>query len=89
MKVKLNSLRANLTEVELGEFSIVFSYEEPIAFYTHEGGWTVSENIWSPTTGKHLNEMDGGSKEAKAKRLPHEGFTMKLAQETQKLQRKS
>lgn len=38
--------------------SVAFSYETPIAF-TEAGGyrWTVSENLWGPTTGKHLNHL--------------------------------
>jgi len=31
----------------------------------------VSENVWGPTTGKHLNWIDGGDKKS---RLPYNQF---------------
>ena len=34
-----------------------FSYDTLVAFYDDEGLW-IRENIWGPTTGKHLNWID-------------------------------
>jgi|TARA_X000001316_G_C917825_1_gene32004 hypothetical protein len=50
--------------------SIFYSYATPVAF-RHYGSLTVSENVWSRTTGKHLTQIDGG---AKKERVPHEEF---------------
>lgn len=42
-----------------GITSIWFSYETPIAFYINDNiGWRITKNIWSSTTGKHLNMID-------------------------------
>ena len=38
-------------------------------------GTFVRENDWGPTTGKHLNWLDGGDKKG---RLPSEAFEQKL-----------
>ena len=47
-----------------------FSYETLVAFYNAESGERkVVENLWGPTTGKHLNAIDGGDKQAKAERV--------------------
>lgn len=45
--------------------TVWFSYETPIAFYSHATGKVVRENSWGPTTGKHLNWVDGGNKKAR------------------------
>ena len=50
-----------------------FSYRTLVAF-TGPRGLTVRENDWGPTTGKHLNWIDGGDKDAKKRRLSGEDF---------------
>lgn len=47
-----------------------FSYDTLIAFKTN-GGLFVRKNEWGQTTGKHLNWIDGGNKQA---RLSEEDF---------------
>jgi hypothetical protein len=32
-----------------------FSYSTVVAYYTHTTGLVASQNVWSRTTGKHLN----------------------------------
>lgn len=44
----------NFTVVSIGEVDYYFSYKTIIAFRKH-GNLIISENIWSTTTGKHLN----------------------------------
>jgi hypothetical protein len=39
-----------------------FSYRTLIAFRRVGGDLRVRENVWGPTTGKHLNAVDGGNK---------------------------
>ena len=53
--------------------SIWFSYETPVAFV--DGNFfCIRENEWGPTTGKHLNQIDGT-----APRLPGEEFERQLS----------
>mgnify|MGYP001292102442 CR=1 FL=1 len=42
--------------VTVGDLTLLFSYETVVAFKRVHGPWVVSENVWSNTTGKHLNE---------------------------------
>ena len=80
MDVKLNKLGANFTCVDLGDLSVWFSYETPIAFEVYGQPRVVRENIWGPTTGKHLNAIDGGDKEAKARRVSSDEFNRALVE---------
>jgi len=50
--------------VSIGGASIWFSYRTPIAF-AYNGETVVRENDWSTTTGRHLNEIDGGDKSSR------------------------
>ena len=80
MDVKLNKLGANFTCVDLGDLSVWFSYETPIAFEVYGQPRVVRENIWGFTTGKHLNAIDGGDKEAKARRVSSDEFNRALVE---------
>jgi hypothetical protein len=62
----------NLTTVQIGPMTVSFSYITPVAFYHPKTGQVVCENVWSGTTGRHLNEIDGGAKD---RRLPRSTFT--------------
>lgn len=42
-----------------------FSYKTLVAFHGPIGGRTVRQNDWGPTTGKHLNAIDGGDKKSR------------------------
>ena len=70
MNVRVNhpTDRPNFTRVDVGELTIWFSYETQIAFHTYETGTVVHENDWGPTTGKHLNAIDGGDKKSRVTR---------------------
>ena len=73
---------ANSICVQLGNKSIYYSYDTVVAFegYNSKGvrfDLTVSENCWGPTTGKHLNWIDGGRKD---KRLSRDEFLRKLSE---------
>jgi hypothetical protein len=63
----------NSTYVTVGPMTLLFSYDTPVAF-CKEGHWRASENVWSKTTGKHLNE----TRVARHNRLPHDEFTRRL-----------
>ena len=71
---------ANSICIQLGLKTIYYSYDTVVAFegYNSKGvyfGLTVTKNCWGPTTGKHLNFIDGG---AKSKRLDRDEFLKKL-----------
>lgn len=52
-----------------------FSYSTLVAVYVPGKGRIVRENDWGPTTGKHLNWIDGGDKRS---RLSKERFKATL-----------
>ena len=73
---------ANSICIQLGAITIYYSYDTIVAFegYNSKGvyfGLTVCKNCWGPTTGKHLNFIDGG---AKSKRLDRDEFLQKLSE---------
>lgn len=57
------------------ECAIYYSYETLVAFTDLKGNHYVRQNEWGNTTGKHLNLIDGGTKEALATRLNAADFT--------------
>jgi len=62
----------NAKRINLGNLTLYFSYETLVAIY--DNGLKVIENCWGPTTGKHINAIDGGSIEARARRLSADEF---------------
>jgi len=68
----LNSIRFDLPN----GLSFYFSYSTLVAFNSGHSGFIVRKNDWSTTTGKHLNWIDGGSKD---KRIDEASFNLKLA----------
>ena len=79
MDIGIERIKPNLTKVNIGTITVWFSYNTPIAF--KNGTWStlvVRENVWSTTTGKHLNYIDGGDKEAKARRVSSDEFNRAL-----------
>ena len=87
MRVKLESYGKG-TEghvLELGPITIYFSYATPIAVYG-SGKRFIRENDWGPTTGRHLNHIDEGGKEAKAARLPSTEFERRLGELLERLE---
>lgn len=65
--------RPNFTTVRLGELVVWFSYETMIAAELRDTQ-IVRVNVWGPTTGQHLNAVDGGSREAHKRRLSIDAF---------------
>ena len=63
--------------VTVGEVEIAFSYSTPVGFYSPATGWVISENLWGPTTGKHINALPGGSD--KARRVARDDFDRLLS----------
>ena len=54
---------------------LYFSYDTIVAFRGGGHVTVVSQNVWSNTTGRHLNEIDGGEKED---RVDYNTFQEKL-----------
>jgi hypothetical protein len=66
-------------QVEIGSVTLYFSYQTLIAFSTPEGR-VVSKNCWGPTTGKHLNSIDGGDKKSRLDRDEFEAKWKEVAE---------
>jgi hypothetical protein len=64
-----NTTGVNALVFDLGDLRVWFSYKTPVAFSFLGGPPWVRQNEWGPTTGKHLNAIDGGSPAAKRQRL--------------------
>lgn len=62
-------------QLTLPKITIWFSYEVPVAFRSGKHGRVVRQNVWSNTTGRHLNLIDGG---AKSDRVNSETFENQL-----------
>lgn len=73
-----NTTKGNALVFTVGDIDVYFSYRTPVA--VRAGGiLTVRENVWGPTTGKHLKAIDGGSAERKAARVSGDEFESILA----------
>jgi hypothetical protein len=65
---------ANALKFHIGNVTVYFSYKTPVAFHSYETGLIVRENDWGPTTGKHLNWIDGGDKANRVSCADFESF---------------
>lgn len=76
-----NNYGAHCMAIKVGERTIYFSYDTPIAFIGQNSkgklwGLTVCRNIWGSTTGKHLNAINPNHKT----RLEREKFKEELTE---------
>jgi hypothetical protein len=62
---KSSNYGAHTHYVEVGPVTVWFSYSTPVAFHVDGHERVVRSNGWGPTTGKHLNWIDGGNKAAR------------------------
>ncbi|TFG23158.1 MAG: hypothetical protein EU529_08185 [Promethearchaeota archaeon] len=67
---KTNNYAGHTQAIRIGDLTLYFSYKTVIAFSNYKYGFVISENIWSMTTGKHLNWLDSDKK----RRIPHKEF---------------
>jgi hypothetical protein len=65
---------AHTIYIDVGSFTFYFSYQTCVAFNSPGMGLVVSENIWSTTTGKHLNWIQ----EDKKRRIKNDEFEAML-----------
>ena len=56
--MKLKPIGNNQTELDTGKAVILFSYETPVAVYSH-GKYYRTDKYFSPTTSKHINKWIG------------------------------
>lgn len=68
------SAASNAVMVDLGCVQLYFSYKTLVAIKMPNYKLAVIKNYWGPTTGKHLNAIDGGTVEAKKERLNDDEF---------------
>lgn len=76
--VGLQQLGPHLTRVDVGMVTLWFSYNTCIGFRDNSGAVRVpvlSENCWSTTTGKHLNQVGD-----KSLRIPRDEFLKRLGE---------
>jgi len=61
-------------KIDMGAFSLYYSYQTIIAYEDDKEGLVCCTNVWRTTTGKHLNWIQPNKK----LRLPHDEFSVKL-----------
>lgn len=54
--MKINPIRANMTEIENGDLTILFSYKTPVAYHRAGVGYAKTNKHWSATTSRHINQ---------------------------------
>ncbi len=63
--------------IDIGGLTLWFSYHTLVAFCMAGRPPVVHQNVWGPTTGKHLNIIDGGDKDS---RVSKDEFDLRWAQ---------
>lgn len=78
MAIRLTYPQRNTKQIDVsvGNLTLNFSYETVIAFNSPFSGFWISENVWSVTTGRHLNEIHPD----KSLRIPNDVFKQKLSE---------
>lgn len=71
---------AHSLAIAIGEVTLFFSYDTVIGFIAYPYGEVISENVWTVTTGKHLNWLQPD----KSRRVSNEEFEEKLTQVLEK-----
>jgi hypothetical protein len=69
------------TTISMGNLTIYVSYETVVGFYTPKTGTVFTENVWGPTTGKHLSHFGSD----KASRIDRTKFLKMLEKIEKKL----
>ena len=54
--MKLNPIASNMTEVEIGNLTVLFSYKTPVAYHEGGVGYAKTSKYWSVTTSRHINK---------------------------------
>ena len=68
--MKVRNVGSNMTELLINGYTVLFSYEMPVAALTPQG-WTRTAQWYSQTTTRHINKwLDG----AEAVEMPQDFF---------------
>lgn len=55
--MNLNPIRANMTEVDLGNVRVLFSYKTAVAVFDRNlNRYIKTDKYWSRTTSRHINQ---------------------------------
>ena len=57
--MKLRQVKSNVTELTIGDTTIMFSYQTPVAGYDDQGAFRTDE-YYSVTTTRQINQYLGG-----------------------------
>ena len=57
--MQIKPIASNMTELEVNNTTILFSYSTPVAGYSDEGAFRT-DKYYSVTTSKHINKYLGG-----------------------------
>ena len=60
--MKLKPIKSNMTELQIGDKTVLFSYETPVAYNQEGVGFFRTETHYSVTTSKHINQWLKGAK---------------------------
>ena len=59
--MNLTPVKANMTELEISQGRILFSYKTPVAFFDNLSGvYMKTTKKWSNTTTRHINQWVNG-----------------------------
>ena len=58
--MKLKQLGSNMTELDMGDVQVFFSYETPVSSRTDTGSLVRTSTIYSVSTTKHINYSQEG-----------------------------
>ena len=68
--MKIRNVGSNMTELLVNGYTVLFSYETPVAAWTPHG-YARTSHKWSQTTTRHINKwLDGVT----AEEMPQEFF---------------
>lgn len=59
--MKLKQVGSNMSEVEMGNKTILFSYSTPVAYHEEGEGYFKTSTKYSKTTSKHINKWLAGA----------------------------
>lgn len=62
----LKPIKANMTEINVGTKSVLFSYKTPVAYFDYSNGagngvYYKTNKFWSRTTSRHINSWLNGN----------------------------
>jgi len=57
--MQLRPIKSNMTELTVGNTTVLFSYRTPVAGYDDQGAFRTAQK-YSVTTSRHINQYLGG-----------------------------